>query len=259
MNPLLPALAGFRYQCWRMRRTFDELQAFVLAPLFTLIFVGLVAGAGRRDLIADAALGAVLVSLWNICVQVGGNIIDSERGEGTFESLSTTPAPVRAVIFGRVTAIVLISLLVLPEVWLVTAAVFGETVTVPHPVVFAVGVLLLAVGLHGAANLVAGLFVLARTSLIFQNALTYPLFVLGGLLVPVRLLPAGLQPPSRLVFLSWGSELLHTALRPADPPHVVLPRLAGLAVTAVLTCVAGQVLLGRIIERARTRGTLGLA
>ena len=52
----------------------------------------------------------------------------------------------------------------------------------------------------------ATVFVLARTAMLFTNALGYPFYILGGVLVPVAFLPGWLRPVSRLVFLSWSSD-----------------------------------------------------
>jgi ABC-2 type transport system permease protein len=251
-------LAGMRFQWWQVRTNFDELQTFVLAPLFTLIFCGIAVSGGRRDLLPATALGAGLVCMWVVCVQVGGNVIDRERWDGTFEPLVSTPAGLYRVVVGKVNIVVVMAALVLPEVWLVAYLAFGRAITVPHPGAFLAATALTLVGLHAAAVLVAGLFVLAREALIFQNALSYPVFLLGGLVVPVSLLPDWLEPLTRIVFLSWASDLLRLALMPA-PIDGLAGRLWGLAITVVATAVAGHVVLVTVVNRARRRGTLSLA
>jgi ABC-2 type transport system permease protein len=197
------------------------------------------------------------MGMWTLCLQAGGNIIENERGDGTFEALVSTPARLRMVIVGRVTAIVGVMVLTLPQIWLLTWIVFGERITVAHPAVFAAAMAGMLVGLHATALLFAAVFVLAREALILQNAVAYPIYLLGGLVVPVSVLPDWLQPLTRLIFLSWGSDLLRASLRPETPAHLAAS-LAGLAVTSCAMIALGQFFLGRVIDRARRLGTLSL-
>ena len=250
-------LASFRFQFWLFRHGLDELQALILTPLYTVVFVGLALSAGRRDLVPGATLGAVLVCLWILHNQIGGNIIDMARQDGTFESLSATPTPLRGVVFGRVSGIVAIGLVLAPEAWLTTELVFGVAVQVPHPGLFALSLLLTLAGLAATANLVAAVFVLARAAIVFQNALTYPLFVLGGLVVPVSFLPGWLQPFAKPIFLAWGSDLLRMSLSPhaADPGDAIV----WLVTTVAAMFVAGQLALTAMIDRSRRLGSMSYA
>jgi len=249
--------AGFKAQLWNLRHSFDELQTFVIAPLLTLIFGGVMVAAGRRDLLPAAALGAALMGVWMLCTQTGGNIIERERWEGTFEVLMSTPTALRGIVFGRVTAIVGVMVLVFPEVWLVVLAIFGEPIAVPHPGLFVLSLVGTLIGAHATTLLFAALFVLARDALIFQNALAYPIYLLGGVLVPVAVLPGWVHPISRMIFLSWGSDLLRAALRPSAVPDVS-GKLIGLATTVVVMVVASQILIGIMVRRAKVRGSLSL-
>lgn len=248
-------LAGLRFQFWLMKRTIDNLQALVLAPLFTLIFVGLVVAAGRPGLVPVAAVGAALVSLWNMCVHVGGNMIDTERRGGTLESLVSSRSTLHSVISGRAAAVLVVALLIVPEVWLVTLGVFRVAVRVHHPLLFAASLVLCAVGLHGAATLLSGLAVLAKNRVVLQNALNYPFFLLGGLFVPVTQLPEWIQPLTRIIFLSWASDLLRASVSPGPVAHAAAA-LSGLVITVLCTVAAGWCTLSYVLRRARVEGTL---
>ncbi|GIG93133.1 ABC transporter permease [Plantactinospora endophytica] len=251
-------LAAVRLQWWLMRGSLDDRQSFILAPLFVLLLVGAAYARGRQDLIPQAALGAVLISLWNICVQVGGGIVSNERRFATFELAAASPAAFPLLVLGRVSTVVGVALLVIPEVWLATLLFFGTAVTVAHPGLFAIALLLTTFGMIAVAGFVAALFVLARNALYLQIAFTYPFFILGGLVVPVSMLPEWLGPVSRLVFLSWGGDLLRASLDP-QPPAGVGKQVTGLLVASIVTFALGQVLLGRLVDRARRHGSLGLA
>lgn len=255
MNPFM---AGVRFQYWSFRRGFDELGTFITTPLFAVIFGGIVVSRDRPDLLPAATMGAVLVGMWTLCMNTGGNIIESERWNGTFEVLESSPARLRDVVLGRVTTITAMTLLTVPEVWLVTVVVFHEPVTVPHVGLFLTALLLTVVGLHATTVLLAGMFVLARNARIFQNFMAYPVYLLGGLVIPVSELPAVVQPLARVVFLSWGSDLLRAALRDV-PVSAQGGKLVGLIVTVALTAVIAHVLFAVVLRRARVHGSLSLA
>ncbi|RBQ19220.1 hypothetical protein DP939_14865 [Spongiactinospora rosea] len=250
--------AAARLQWWLMRGGLDERQSFVLAPLFVLLFAGVVRARGHEELTAQAALGATLVCLWNLCVQISGGVVANERRFGTFELTAAAPAPFPTVVIGRVTTVAAVALLVVPEVWLATLLFFGEAIEVPHPGLFLAGIVLITFGMAAVGTLIAALFVYARNVVYLQVAFTYPFFILGGLVVPVSLLPEWVQPVSRLVFLSWGADLLRAALNPEAPRDVGM-QIAGLFTVSALTFAAGWLLLTRLVDRARGHGTLGRA
>jgi ABC-2 type transport system permease protein len=249
--------AGLRFESWSLRRSLDDLQAFLLTPLFTLLLGGIVVSTGRRDLLPEAALGAALIGMWMLCSQMGGNIIAAERADGTFEALASTPAPLRLVVAGRVTVVAAVMLLALPEAWLAALALFQTPVAVPHPALFAAAAVMTLAGLHATATLFAALFVLARNAVIFQNALAYPVYLLGGLLVPVSVLPGWIQPAARVIFLSWGSDLLRASLR-SGPVAGAGTGLLGLTVTVAVTGAIGQAMVGVMLRRSRVSGTMSL-
>ncbi len=115
--------------------------------------------------------------------------------------------------------------------------------------------LLSAAAMAGTASCVSALFVLAPSARILQNTLSFPFFLLSGVLVPISYLPGWLQPASKAVFLSWSANLLRAAVSPGSARDttggllaVLLLGLAGYAV--------GTLLIDRILRRARVTGTL---
>jgi ABC-2 type transport system permease protein len=117
--------------------------------------------------------------------------------------------------------------------------------------------LVTAFAILGTALVMASVFVLSRSARNFQNSLNYPFFLLGGVLVPVALLPGWLQPLCRLVFLSWSADLLRDALEPA-PVRGVAARLLVIALLGAAAAALGRWLLHRMLDRLRRHGTLSL-
>lgn len=252
------ALAGARREARELRWSPDRLMALVTAPLLTLVFLAIMMHAGREDLASFAVLAPALLVLWQMALQTSGDTIDSERENGSLEALMAAPAPVSAVIGGRITAVTLVSLLGFVESWLVAALVFGVRVEIHHPWVFVAAVL--ATGYATASNAVAlaALFVRTRAARAFQNSLTYPFYVLGGVMVPVSYLPDWIEPLTRVVFLSWSSDLMRSAVA-ADPVPNLALHFGMILLLGTIGAVLGGVLVRRTLTMGRETGTVGHA
>lgn len=250
--------AGLRFQLTTMRGSIADFQPLITVPFFTVIFLSITEYAGRPDLAPYAVLAPTLIALWGMALLVAGELIDSERWAGTLEALIATPASFALVITGRIAAVTLVSLLAFAETWVVAGVVFGIAVAIPHPALLLVTVAVTAVAMAGTASMMSAVFVLARSARIFQNSLSYPFYVLGGVLVPVALLPGWLQPLTRVVFLSWSADLLRDSLSaaPISEPALRLATVLGLGAAGL---GAGIFLLRRVLVRVRALGTLTYA
>lgn len=253
-------VTGFAFEVRVLRRSLGEMVVLVTAPMMTLVFLAITRHAGRDDLAPYAVLAPALIVLWGTALQISGEIVTREREFGSLEGLVAAPASFGAVITGRIAAVTLLSLVGFAESWLAARLVFGVTVTIWHPVAFAAAMLVTALAMAGTASVMAALFVLARSARAFQNSLNYPFYVLGGVLVPVSLLPGAvwLEPVSTAVFLSWSADLLRDTLSPAPVPDLV-PRLAVVLALGAVGYLIGVVLLRRAVDRLRRTGTMGYA
>lgn len=248
-------LAGWRMQLCSMRGNPDWFLALIVVPLQTVVFVTIFQHAGRGDLTSHGVLAPVLIALWTLSLQTSGELITHERENGSLEGLLAAPGRFDVVMLGRISAVTVLSLLAFVEAWLIGWLLTGSPIPVEHPWLFAVTVVVSAFAMTGWAAVMASVFVLARSARTFQNSLSYPFYILGGVLVPVAMLPEWVQPLSRLVFLSWTSDLLRDTLAPA-PVTAALPRLAVVLALGLLGFALGHHLLQRTLRRVRTTGTL---
>lgn len=246
-----------RLQFALLRRGLDDLMVLVNAPLLTVAFLSIMRHAGRPDLEAYAVLGPTVISVFQMALLVSGELIAAERWSGTFEAALATPAPPAVALLGRISLITAVSYLSLAESWLV-ARLFGVGLGVAHPWLFVATLLVTGLAIAGSAVIMAAVFVVARSARTFQNALSYPFFLLGGAIVPVALLPGGLRAVSRVVFLSWSSDLLRDALE-AAPVENVLLRLGVVLGLGLVGFGFGMVLLTRLLLRVRRTGSVALA
>ena len=251
-------LAGSRYELAVIRSSPAELTWLFVAPLYAVIFLAVVRQAGRSDLSAYAVLGPGIMAVVGMAIFSAGEFIDRDRWDGVLELEIAAPAAFPLVLVGRILAVVSVGLASLVETWLVAGVGFGYWVHVHHPLIFAVTLALTVAATAGAATAMAAVFVLARSARIFQNSLSFPLFVLGGAVVPVGLLPQWLQPITRIIYLSWSTDLLRAATGPETVTHLWW-RWSAVAGLGLITFAVGAFLVTRVQDRVRTVGTVTYA
>jgi ABC-2 type transport system permease protein len=249
-------LAGASIQLRFLRAYPDALIPFFTAPMFTIIFMMIFRHAGRSDLTAYAAIAPVFIALWWLALFNSGWTITIERWNGTIEMLVAAPSSFAAVILGRITATTMIGIVSFAETWLVARLIFGTTVSIHHPWAFVAIVVVTLAAMAGTSVAMSSLFVLARNAVTFSNSASYPFYVLGGILVPVSLLPHWIRPLSSVVFLSWSADLLRAALRPT-PMHEVGFRLGMVALLGACGFAVGARAMRVILVRVRASGELG--
>jgi len=225
-------------------------------PFFAVIFLGIVRAAGRKDLTAAAVVAPVLITLWGMALEISGDIVDSDRSAGILEGIVATPVGFPTVVAGRVLAVTLLSVVALAETWLVARLGFRADIEVHHLGALVATLAATGMATAGTAVVLAGLFVLARTARTFQNTMNYPVFLLGGVIVPLSYLPVWLRPVGRLIFLSWSADLLRASLSP-DPVRDLVPRLGVIVLLGLAGFVLGRVILQVVLRRVRALGTLG--
>jgi ABC-2 type transport system permease protein len=249
-------LAGLRIQVLILRRSPAELMALLTTPLFTLAFGCIFVNAGQQDLTPYAIVGPAVMVVWSMALNVSGDIVDSERHNGTLEATLITPTSLIVLLLGRVTTVTLVSQLSLVESAIVAWVAFGLTVHVPHPGLFVFAIILTAAATTGTATAFSGLFIFGRSVRTFQNSLTYPIYLLSGAVIPPALLPPWLRPVTWIVFLSWSTGLMRGAMK-ASPVQGAPGGLAIIAALGTLGYVAGLWLLAKVVHRLRTAGTVG--
>jgi ABC-2 type transport system permease protein len=249
------ALAALRFQLGLALREPDNFHVFATAPLSTLIFLAIIEHSGRADLIPYGLLAPVLMALWTTALFVAGEMISEERERGILEALVIAPAPFVSVVMGRLCAVAIVSLGCVVESVLVAGLVFRHWLTVHQPLLFAATLVVTVLAMAGTATVLSAAFVLTPSARTFQNTLSYPFFLLAGVLVPLSLLPEWIQPLGRLIFLSWSADLLRDSLSPAGAAAPV-PRLAVVALLGLAGLAGGTALLNRFLRKARAKGTL---
>ncbi len=249
---------GVRFQCVTLRDDVHGLQALVTTPVFAFLLLSVYEHAGRPDLDSRAVVTTGLMGMWTVAVACSGQIVAHERALGTLEHLLTAPTRFALVVLGRSFVVALVGCVGVIESAVVARVLFDSQLAMGS-----LGLALLTLGLAvvttaAASTLVAALFVLSRTTRVYQAALTYPVFLLGGLMVPVTEYAPWLQVACRGFYLSWLAELAHGSLNSMSWGDAVLPAGAT-AVLGLLMWATGHRLLAAFIERGRVTGALAHA
>ena len=234
-----------------------ELFAVWLVPLQTLGYLAIFRFGGRPDLDAYAVLAPAVIALWALALLHSGEVIANERDNQSLEAIAAAPTRLELVLIGRVVVITVASWIALPLSALTGWVFFGVVPVVADPAVFVLTYVAMSAATVTTALLFAVFFVNSRSPRIFQNSLSYPFYVLGGVLVPIALYPAWVQVLSKGVYLSWSADLLRAAATGTGLQGWP-GRIAVILGLAVVTFGVAHLLLGLTLRNARREGKLGL-
>lgn len=257
MTALEQVGAGFRLQLAITRRTPAQFLVLVTAPLFSAIFLSLAIQGGDPAMVVNAVVGPGLIGLWSISLDVAGSMLSEDRYTGRLELIIGSPGSLNLSALGRIMAVTVVGGLAFLESWLVALA-FGVEVPVRNPGIVALALVATILATAGTATMLAALFMLSRTVDVYKNAMSYPIYILGGVVVPSALLPGFLGPLSKVVYLSWGADLLRDAMSDAQVADVV-GRLSAIVGLGALALVASTILTRTVRERLRRSATAAFA
>jgi ABC-2 type transport system permease protein len=246
-----------RAQVQITRHNIENLLPVLTVPLSTLVAVAILVHSGRQDLAGWALVASLVMTIGQMGFLVASEIVANERHEQTLELIVASPAPYLIILVTRVVILTSIGLVGFAEAWLIARAVFHISVVIYHPALMLATVLLTTFAAAGTIVIATSLFCFGRTTRTFQNAVSGPLYLLGGVLVPVTFLPHWIQPVSRIIFFYWAADLLRDSLQLASP-HNVFARLAAIFILGIVGGGLGALLLGRMFDHLKREGTLGL-
>jgi ABC-2 type transport system permease protein len=235
---------------WRTMLTYVTVVTTVVTPAVFLLLTAGTATVSDPPTATRVVVAVGLMSLWTATVWGAGGVLRRELRDGTFAATASGVRSPYLVLLGKSLGNTALSLvLIIPTVAVVTALL-----RVPDSVdaLVRLDVVLLVAVASGTAMgmLLACVFLLTRHGAQVSSALMYPVYLLGGLLVPVGELPAVLRPVSALISLRWITDY---AVGSAAGRAPVAALLAAVGLT-VLYFVAGQLLFARILGSAREDG-----
>jgi ABC-2 type transport system permease protein len=250
--------AGARLQLWMFRKNPGHLLIFFTTPFFACIFLSGIEQAGKTSLIGYAVFGPALIGTWLVSLDLGGTIIDAERLQQTFELHVITPFSFSRVLLGRVGTISVIGMLTFVETVAFARVAFGVNVRIDHPLIMTLTLIVTGIALAGTSTAMAALFTATRQARSFSSIISYPFYIIGGIVVPTTLLPLWVRPLGWLTYLYWSAGLLRAAIL-SQPVADAGWRLLAVLGLGLLTFVIGQRVTAGVINALRRQGTIGLS
>ncbi|MCL4394021.1 MAG: ABC transporter permease [Chloroflexi bacterium] len=181
----------------------------VLQPLF----VALLAIYMLRDTPGFQAIyvivGSGMTGLWTGTLFFNTNGILAERWSGSLEYIVGSSTHLSTIVVGKSTVNVLLSLTSMLFCYPFAAYVFGYSISINEPLAFGVSLVLTALALLSLGMVIAPLMALRPGSEIWLNVFEFPMYIVGGFLFPIALLPAWTTPISYALAPYWAARALH--------------------------------------------------
>jgi ABC-2 type transport system permease protein len=202
----------------------------IVQPLVTLAIVFSRHSAVQGDHRTQTFIGIMLASFWACTVWSGGSIMRHEVALGTlYRNLICVPDP-RAVLIGKCLGGAVVSMVVLTVISVILGPFFDLQLS-PVGALLLIGCLILLLVSSGTIGMVlSSVFVVSRYAVYINNLLIYPIFIMGGLFIPLSYFPAPLRQVSAVVSLRWAAVVadgaVHNQFRPAAMCWLVLLDIA---------------------------------
>ena len=237
-----------------MRSPFDGF-GNVVYPLFfaTVAFFVFRAGDSPRTLLY-ASLGAAVMGMWSSVSTSAGSAMQRERWWGTLELLVAAPRHFALVLLPATLGLAAVGIYNLAATLLWGRLLFGVHLTIAHPLLFGLAVIVTVVSFGGLGFLFAVSFVRFRAAWVLGNFFEYPVWLISGFLVPLALLPHWVRPISWALAPTWGMNAIRESALGGSP-------LGDLALCLGLGAgyiSAGVLVTERVLRAARLRGSLSL-
>ncbi|MFG3225348.1 ABC transporter permease [Kitasatospora sp. NPDC048194] len=223
-----------------------------LQPVVFIVVVLTAAGPHGADR-ERVVLGGALLAIWSAVVWQAGLTLKTDLWLGTLPGICSRNLGLAAVAIGRSLAASSIAAVVIVCAVTVTSALLGALPSIADPVGFTLAAVLTWISALAMSLLLACLLLLSRKAIRVAEALVYPVFILGGLLVPLDVLPAWLRPLSSVLSLRWGGELLSDAA--AGRPGAA-SAWCWLLLLVVAYAVLARVAFAIVLHRTRKEGSL---
>jgi ABC-2 type transport system permease protein len=246
---------GWYFQFKTISRSPFEGFGQVIWPLFfaTVAFLMFRAGSDPKTLLY-ASLGAAVMGMWSATSTTAGNAMQRERWHGTLEALVASPPHFSLILLPITLAMSTIGIYCLVATLLFGRFLFGIELMVEHPVAFALSVVGTVLSFGALGFLFAVSFVRFRAAWALGNLFEYPVWLIGGFLVPLVLLPDWVRPISWALAPTWGMNAIRESSLGGSPwPDLGFCLALGAAYVAI-----GILALERVLGAARRRAALSL-
>ncbi len=224
----------------------------IYATMAYFLFRG---GTGGEELVA-AAVGTGMMGIWSLTTTAAAAAVQMRRRTGILELLVAAPQPFWAVLAPITIAISALGVYSLAASMLYVRVLYGVSLDVEDWLAFAVAVPVGIVSIGMLGFMLCAAFVRFRAAWAVGNLFEFPVWTICGLLIPIAVLPAWVEPVAWVFAPTWGMNALRDAALGGSSPW------DDVAMCVALTVVygaLGALLLRVFLRSALRRGTLALS
>lgn len=232
--------------------------AIVVQPLIIAVLALWMLQGEGENYAMFIIVGSGMTGLWSSLLFVSGNSITVERWTGTLESLVGTPTPIQVVVFGKSMANVFQSLLSMIGSYILVSIIFGFPIQIFQPGFFIIALIFTVISFVCFGLIMASLFVVNPDVQRWQNGLEFPVYILGGFLFPIALLPGWTTPFSYLLAPYWAARALHGASTGSIDSGEMALTLGMMALFSIVYVAISGKLFRVMLRKARVDATLGM-
>jgi ABC-2 type transport system permease protein len=248
-------VVGWWFQFKAIARSPFEGLFQVIYPLFfaTVAFLMFRAGTDQKTLLY-ASLGSAVMGMWSATSTTAGGAMQRERWHGTLEALVASPPHFSLILLPITLAMATIGVYCLVATLVFGRLLFGIEVTLEHPLAFGLSIVGTVLSFGSLGFLFAVTFVRFRAAWALGNLFEYPVWLIGGFLVPLVLLPDWVRPISWALAPTWGMNAIRESSLGGSP----LPDLGICLALGAAYVTLGILVLERVLNAARRRAALSL-
>lgn len=236
---------------------FEDFYQLIAIPLVGIAPIAIFLHAGRPDLLGYAFVAIVVMTIGQMGLFTGSETITMDKRAQLVELIVSSPTSYFSLIVIRSLVFAILGTFSIAIAWFFIKICFKAPLEIYHPSLLISTVVITVIATAGLSTVTTSLFSLAKNVRTLQASINGPLYLIGGVLVPVKFLPLWVSYLSPFVFFYWSASLIRDAMNPAQPEEVVI-RFVWIAVSAGIFFIAGAWLLGRMINILRREGTLSL-
>jgi len=203
-------------------------------------------------------VGSGMTGLWTSLLFRGTFNINGERWLGTLEGIVASPTSLGTVVIGKTLASVSMSLLSMIFSYGLAALIFHFPVSIAQPVPFFASLLVTMLAFISFGLLISPLMAVNLSLTGWVNALEYPMYILGGFLFPILMLPDWTNPVSYMLAPYWAARVLHATSRGGATLPEILLSWGMMLLLAGIYMVISYRLFRIVLHRARVDATSSL-
>jgi len=231
--------------------------AILIQPMIlALLALWMLPDAAETQAIS-VVVGAGLTGLWSIILFYSSGSLGFERRNRTLEPLAAAPTPLAVILFAKNLAYVAQWLASTVFAYGVISLALGHPLRIAQPGFFAISLALTLLAFVTFGLILGTAFLLNPELLRWRNGMEYPVYLLGGFLFPIALLPAWTTPLSYALAPYWAARILHASAIGAATWSEALLCWGLLLAFSAASVIASAWLFRRVLYKVRVDATLG--